>query len=70
MNESILRVNLEYITQRRKLPQDVSLPEVLAYLDEVAKGPDLPERLEHYLSKRSYVKALEWLDNPDLPHQV
>lgn len=44
--------------------------EVLARLDAASKDPGLPERLEHYLSKRSYVKALEWLDNPDLPHQV
>lgn len=44
--------------------------EVLVNLDAAAKQPDLHERLEHYLSKRSYVKALEWIDNPDLPHQV
>lgn len=44
--------------------------DVLARLDGFAAQPDLPERLEHYVSKRSYVKALEWLDNPDTPHRV
>lgn len=70
MNEVILRDNLEFITQRKPLPEGESIREVLAQLDAFSKNPDLPERLKHYLSKRSYVKALEWLDNPDLPHQL
>ena len=70
MNAAILRENLEFITQRKPLPEGENLTQVLARLDAVARDPDLPERLEHYLSKRSYVKALEWLENPDLPHQL
>ena len=35
-----------------------------ARLDEVAKSTDAPERLQHYLSKRSYVKALAWMEDP------
>lgn len=70
MNRTILKENLEYITQRKPLPEGLALKDVLARLDAVSKEPDLPERLEHYLTKRSYVKALEWLENPDLPHQV
>lgn len=70
MEASVLRVNLEYITQRRERPPEVALPEVLAYLDQVVEDPELPERLAHYLSRRSYVKALDWLDDPELPHQV
>ena len=69
MNWRILKENLEYITQQKTLPEEESLANVLARLDAMAKEPDLPERLQHYLSKRSYVKALEWMDNPDLPHR-
>lgn len=70
MNEAILRDNLEYITQQKSLPPGLTIKDVLSSLDAASKEPDLPERLEHYLSKRSYVKALEWIDNPDLPHSV
>lgn len=70
MDEAILRQNLEIITQQKSLPEGETMRDVLARLDAAAQKPDLPERLEHYLTKRSYVKALEWLDDPDLPHQV
>jgi len=63
-----IRTDLEYITQSRALPEGEGLVNVLARLDQFAKQPSLPERLEHYLSKRSYVKALAWLDNPDMKH--
>jgi len=43
--------------------------EVLARLDQASKEAGLPDRLVHYLSKRSYVKALEWLDAPETPHR-
>ena len=70
MNEAQIRQDLECITQRRAVSEGESLKDVLARLDEVSKEPGLPERLEHYLSKRSYVKALEWLDDPNLPHKA
>ncbi|MFP4157929.1 MAG: hypothetical protein ACLFU4_09960 [Opitutales bacterium] len=65
-----LRTNLLWATGQKKLPEGHSLPEVLAWLDRFAAGRELPERLAHYLSRRSYVKALEWLDDPDTPHRV
>jgi len=70
MNDAILKKDLEWITQRTPLPEGESIANVLARLDEVARDPNLPERLAHYLSKRSYLKALEWLDDPDLPHRL
>jgi hypothetical protein len=63
-----IRMDLEYITQARDIPEGESLRSVLARLDGCAQIPGLHDRLEHYLTKRSYAKALVWLDNPDSPH--
>lgn len=63
-----LKLDLEYITQVRALPEGEGLAKVLRRLDAFSQKPGLPERLEHYLSKRSYVKALAWIENPDTPH--
>jgi hypothetical protein len=62
-----LRADLETVTQQRALAPQDSYVQLLARLD-AAQQAALPERLQHYLSRRSYVKALQWLDNPDLPH--
>lgn len=63
-----LQVDLEYVTASRALPEGEALSEALRRLDARAAEPELPERLAHYLSKRSYAKALAWLENPDMPH--
>jgi hypothetical protein len=68
MDRDRLKLDLEYITQTRELPEGETLRTVLARLDADAQTPGLHDRLEHYLSKRSYAKALTWLDNPDSPH--
>ncbi|MFQ3225782.1 MAG: hypothetical protein ACI8Z5_002046 [Lentimonas sp.] len=70
MDQDRLKLDLEYITLARTLPEGESLRTVLARLDACAKTPGLPDRLLHYLTKRSYAKALNWLDNPDMPHRV
>ncbi|MEM8867058.1 MAG: hypothetical protein AAGC73_02210 [Verrucomicrobiota bacterium] len=43
---------------------------LIGRLDAYPKESKLPERSEHYLTKRSYIKALAWIDNPELPHEV
>jgi len=63
-----LKTDLAYITQREALPEGESLAQVLGRLDAFAQENTLPERLEHYLRKRSYVKAIEWIENPETPH--
>jgi hypothetical protein len=68
MDHEKLRVDLEYITQTRELCDGDSLRSVLARLDAAASEHGLPDRLQHYLIKRSYTKALNWLDNPNAPH--
>ena len=68
MDQDTLRLDLEYITKVRPLPVNESFAQVLGRVDGVARQADLPGRLQHYLSQRSYVKALVWLDNPDSPH--
>lgn len=70
MSNEELRNHLEWVTGRAPLPEGVRLAEVLTWLDGYGSRSDLPERLAHYLSRRSYVKALEWLDDPAMPHRV
>jgi len=67
MNYDCLRKDLEFVTKKRVLEVGDSLVEVLERLDE-AQHTDLPDRMQHFLSQRSYTKALIWLDNPDMPH--
>ena len=65
-----LKIDLECITGKRMNETDETIAQVLARLDVMAKSTDAPERLQHYLSKRSYVKALAWLEDPTTPHQA
>lgn len=63
-----LRNDLEIITLQKSPSAGENFAEILERLDDLSQQEDLPERLVHYLSKRSYLKALAWLDNPDMPH--
>ncbi len=65
-----LKSDLECITGERAIEATETMAQVLARLDEMAKSLDAPERLQHYLSKRSYVKALAWIEDPSVPHHV
>lgn len=44
-----------------------SITEQLATIDHLAQelGPDAPPMLRHYLEKRSYAKALDFLEGRD-----
>ncbi len=65
-----LKSDLECITGKRTIEATETTAQVLARLDEIAKSIDAPERLQHYLSRRSYVKALAWIEDPSAPHHV
>lgn len=70
MRDEQIKTDLKVIIGAERVPAGETMADVLARLDRLAEDGNLPERLEHYLSRRSYVKALEWLDNPDTPHRV
>ena len=65
-----LKSDLECITGKRTIESTETMAQVLARLDEMVKSVDAPERLKHYLSKRSYVKALAWIEDPSTPHHA
>ncbi|MFT4902102.1 MAG: hypothetical protein ACI81V_001387 [Lentimonas sp.] len=65
-----LRVDLEQVTQQRPYFEGESMVHVLARLDAFAAQADVPSMLLHYLTRRSYIKALDWLDHPEAPHQI
>lgn len=65
-----LKADLECITGKRTIQATETMVQVLARLDEMAKSLDAPEQLQHYLSKRSYVKALAWIEDPSSPHHA
>jgi hypothetical protein len=48
-----IREDLLYVTRQKQLPEGLTFVTVLSRLDEASEGEDIPERLEHYLSKRS-----------------
>ena len=65
-----LKTDLECIIGKRSIEATETMAQVLARLDEMAKSTDAPEQLQHYLSKRSYVKALAWIEDPSSPHHA
>lgn len=69
MDTEPLKSDLERVTGMRAADPDVSMVETLARLDACASAASTPEPLKHYLSRRSYVKALAWLEDPSIPHE-
>ena len=70
MNKEQIRLDLQIATGAVKPAAGDTMAAALARLDALAREADLPGDLVHYLSRRSYLKALAWLDNPDQPHRV
>jgi hypothetical protein len=70
MDLELLRADLQRIIGESTADSDGSIFDVLQRLDAIARSSLTPERLKHYLSKRSYVKALAWLDDPSTPHYL
>jgi hypothetical protein len=65
-----LKEALQKVTGARGLGEDESLPAVLERLDAYADSPTIPDLLKHYLDRRSYQKALIWLDDPSQAHRA
>ena len=57
---------IKIAVKRMAFPQEVnemSIAEALELLDRVTEIPgQLPEQLEHFLQRRSYVKAWDWIE--------
>jgi len=70
MDTEQLKSDLECITGQRAMDAGETMILVLARLDAAAEAVDLPIKLKHYLSQRSYMKALAWLEDPSIPHKV
>jgi hypothetical protein len=70
MNMDALTHYLHSIVQPQALSEPVAIATALRALDLFCReNAEIHPRLRHYLEKRSYAKALAWLDNPDLPHE-
>lgn len=70
MENEKLKLDLESVTASGAAPQGETFLQVINRLDTIAKSAQTPERLRHYLERRSYVKALEYLDDPGKPHRL
>lgn len=68
MDTEQLKRDLAAITGQRAIEAGETMTQILARLDAIAKTSHTPEKLQHYLSKRSYVKAIAWLEDPSTPH--
>ena len=69
MDYTSLRTDLEKVLQQSPLEPGEDLSAVLSRLDARRDEAELPDRLRHYLERRSYIKARHWIDNPGAPHQ-
>ena len=66
MNFNELYKHLKVITQTADdLSQD-SIVNSLKQLDDSLNNASLPSKLKHYLSKRSYIKALNYIEENSL----
>lgn len=63
MDLQTIHADLKQVATAGQGAQAEPLASVLQRLDQAAKAPGLPERLEHYLRKRSYQKALAWMED-------
>lgn len=70
MQTEQIRADIECIVGKRSILEGDTMGDVLKRLDQVSQSDGIHERLQHYLTKRSYVKALAWLDDPETPHHV
>ena len=70
MKTDEIRDFLKIATGAKPPAEGLTVREALSRLDALSKDESLPADLLHYLSRRSYVKALEYLDNPDMPHRL
>ncbi|RPG84269.1 MAG: hypothetical protein CBC33_006740 [Coraliomargarita sp. TMED73] len=66
----VLRQDLEFVLGHRSLPEGTELVDVLKRLDGQAQAGGLPGDLQHYIERRSYTKALAWVEDPTLPHRL
>ena len=65
-----LRSDLAKLMQQ--IPYDVgeTILDVLRRVDQLGADLKLDAKLQHYLERRSYQKALDWLADPQQPHQM
>jgi hypothetical protein len=70
MHKEELNGDLAMVTAQRSLERGETMLTVMSRLDAVARSEQLPARLQHYLERRSYLKALEYLENPEAPHRL
>ncbi|MGZ0709881.1 hypothetical protein ACWPKO_16260 [Coraliomargarita sp. W4R53] len=70
MDTEQLKIDLERIAGQRPLAEGETMVHILGRLDVCANATLIPARLKHYLSKRSYIKALAWLADSSTPHQL
>ena len=64
MLEEDLKKNLKKVTGQEKLAEGEELLDVIKWLDESYKvnGGQMSSKLKHYLVKRSYGKALGYIE--------
>ena len=70
METAKLKLDLEIVTAQRAAAHGETLLQVMDRLDTIAESGQTPDRLKHYLERRSYIKALEYLDDPSTPHRL
>ena len=65
-----LKIDLKRIIGKCEMLSGETMVQVLERLDNSAQSDSTPPQLKHYLVQRSYVKALDCIDDPSTPHQV
>jgi hypothetical protein len=70
METETIKADLEAIVAGKPVEQNGSIIQSMQRLDSISKSQKVPGQLRHYLERRSYVKALEFLNDPSTPHHI
>ena len=66
MNLAILIEDLETVISGFQSVDKKNYLEAIKRIDALSKDPNLPKQLQHYLSRRSYHKAKDFIEASDL----
>lgn len=65
-----LRSDLAKLTQQIPYDTGETILHVLQRVDQLSADFKFDAKLQHYLERRSYQKAVDWFADPQQPHQM
>ena len=65
-----LKSLLSHLLKRTEIPNELGLRDILARIDAIKDDFRGDGQMMHYLERRSYEKAYDYLEDPELGHRI